>query len=68
MPLILTENSENLWLQNGLTSHSLTKTLEMTLTVCSQKLNQNQIHRNQNWAQQKTEYPQLLFSEITTYI
>jgi len=68
MPVILTDKSENQWLQSGLSSHSFTDELEMELRVCSQKLNQNQLHRNQSWAQQKEEYPQLLFSEIASYV
>lgn len=65
MPLILSENSENLWLEEGIASHKVSQELAFNITFCSMRLNQKHIQRNQPWAQKKFEYPELVFSEIS---
>jgi putative SOS response-associated peptidase YedK len=64
MPLILPEPMEETWLENGITSHPNLQDVKFEISVCSQKLNHTNIQRNQSWALQQVEYPELVFSEL----
>ena len=64
MPLILPETMEATWLENGIATPANLQDLNFEISVCSQKLNQTSIHRNQKWAHEKAEYPELAFSEL----
>lgn len=72
MPFILDEAAENIWMEQGMNTAEIAMNInhemKFKLTLCSQRLNQNNIKRNHSWAIQGVEYPELVFSELAGLI